>query len=152
MPLPKRTTWFFVIDKAKARIIESAGVKSGWDLIEEWVDEAARSPARDLERDRPPRGRISGTGEPFAIDARKSEHDKAGEAFLSARACDLEEAVKNNRFDQLVIAAPPGALGVLRKRLHADVTAKIIGVFDKDLTNETDHDLHAYFVDKLEHW
>ncbi|WP_165793700.1 host attachment protein [Hyphococcus luteus] len=152
MKIPKRTTWFLIADSAKARIIESNGPhQGGWRVIEEWADEDARTPSRELERDRPPRGRTIGTGEPFTMEGR-SEHDKAGEAFLAARAGDLAEAAKQTRYDQLVIVAPPSALGYLRKKLHPDVTAKVIGVYDKDLTNETERELHAYFVEKLEHW
>ena len=32
------------------------------------------------------------------------------------------------------------------------MTAKLIGVYDKDLTNETEQDLHAYFLKKIERW
>ena len=151
MKMPKHTTWFLIADSAKARLIESTGPKGEWRVIGDWSDEAARAPARDLERDRPPRGRTIGTGEPFAIEGR-SEHDKAGEAFLLARAQSLEEAAKQARFDQLVIAAPPAALGFLRKKLAPSVSEKIAGAFDKDLTNEAERDLHAYFLDKLGRW
>lgn len=151
MKIPKRTTWFLIADSAKARVIESTGPKGDWRVIEEWSDEDARAPSRDLGRDRPARGRTIGTGEPFAIEG-LSEHEKAGEAFLAARANDLAEAAMQSRFDQLVIAAPPAALGFLRKKLHPDITAKMIGVLDKDLTNESERDLHAYFLDKIDHW
>ena len=151
MKLPKRTTWFLVLDRAKARLFESTGPHGEWSVTEEWSDEDARTPSRDLGRDRPPRGRTIGTGEPFAIEG-QSEQDKAGEAFLAARARDLAEAAKGERFDQLVIAAAPAALGFLRKKLHPDVTAKMIGAYDKDLTNLADHELRDYFTEKLEHW
>lgn len=151
MKIPKRTTWFFIADSAKARLFESTGPQGDWSLTNEWSDDDARAPSRDLERDRPTRGRTIGTGAPFAVEG-KSEHDKAGEAFLAARAQDLAEAVGQSKFDQLVISAPPGALGLLRKKLHVDVTATLIGVYDKDLTNESERGLHDYFIDKLEHW
>jgi protein required for attachment to host cells len=151
MKIPKRITWFLIADSAKARLIESSGPKGDWRTIGEWSDEAARAPSRELERDRPPRGRTIGTGEPFAIEGR-SEHDKAGEAFLSARAQALEEAAKQDRFDQLVVAAPPAALGFLRKKLAQVVSDKMVGAFDKDLTNEAERDLHAYFLDRLGGW
>ncbi|MEZ5892670.1 MAG: host attachment protein [Parvularculaceae bacterium] len=151
MPLPKRTTWFLIADSAKARVIKSSGPGGSWERISEWADEDARTPSHELGLDRPPRGRNIGTGQPFAIEG-GSLHDKAGEAFLAARAKDLELASHKGEFDQLVVAAAPAALGLLRKKLPADVTAKLVGVFDKDMTNETDRDLHGYFADKLEKW
>ena len=105
----------------------------------------------NLWRDRPARGRTIGSGAPFAVQ-KASEHDKAGQAFLAARAQDITEAGKQGRFDQLVVAAPPSALGILRKKLPADATAKLIGVYDKDLTNEDEHNLQEYFLGTLEHW
>ncbi len=151
MTLPKRTTWFLIADSAKARIIESSGPRGAWKLVREWAHDDARAPSRDLGRDRPSRGRTIGTGEPFAISG-TSEHDKEAQRFLSARAQDISEACKNDLFDQLVIAAAPAALGFLKKKLHADVIAKLVGALDKDLTNETEKDLHDYFLDKLVHW
>ena len=151
MPIPKRTTWFLVADSAKARVIESSGPQGEWTLVDEWSDADARTPSRDLGRDRPSRGRTIGTGEPFAIEG-VSEHDKAGEAFLAERAADINAAHMDGKFDQLVIAAAPAALGFLRKKLQTEVTGKLISVFDKDLTNETERDLQAYFLEKLERW
>ena len=80
------------------------------------------------------------------------DHEKAGDHFLAACVQRLLEADKKEKFDQLVIAAPPAALGLLRKKLPVDATSKLIGVYDKDLTNEAERDLHEYFLGKLEHW
>ncbi|MFC2952284.1 host attachment protein [Marinicaulis aureus] len=151
MKLPRRTTWFLIVDSAKSRIFESSGPHGTWSKLEEAADDDARKPSRDLGRDRPTRGRTIGTGAPFAVTG-ASEHDKAAEEFLADCARDLAEAEKKGRFDQLVVAAPPAALGVLRKKLSAETTAKLIGVYDKDLTNENERDLHEYFLGKLEHW
>ena len=151
MKLPRRTTWFLIVDSAKSRIFESSGPHGTWSKIEETTDDDARKPSRELGRDRPVRGRTIGSGAPFAVTG-ASEHDKAGEDFLADCAQDLAEAEKKGRFDQLVVAAPPAALGVLRKKLPAETTAKLIGVYDKDLTNESESGLHEYFLGKLGHW
>ncbi|MAW80419.1 MAG: hypothetical protein CMI63_09280 [Parvularcula sp.] len=151
MKLPKRTTWFLIADSAKARIFESSGPGGTWALVEETADEDARKPSRDLGRDRLPRGRAIGAGAPFSV-TESDDHEKAGQEFLLARVQDIVEAEKKERFDQLVVAAPPAALGVIRKKLPAETTAKLIGVYDKDLTNETERELHDYFLEKLERW
>lgn len=151
MPLPKRKTWFLIADGAKARLFESKGPNAPWNLLKDKAEERARMPDRDLGRDRPARGRNIGTGAPFAIDE-PSKHDKAEEEFLVGWAKAINEAKNKNEFDQLVLAAPPSALGTIRKKLSANVIEKIVGVFDKDLTNLDDQDLHAYFKDKLEFW
>jgi len=151
MLTPKRKTWFLIADGAKARLFESYGPKAEFALKDEWSDPDAHTPARELGRERPVRGRTIGTGAPYAVNV-PSPHNKAEEVFLAARAQDINDAHKKDEYDQLTIAAPPAALGLLRKKLTSEVTAKLIGVFDKDLTNLTDHDLHTYFVDNLERW
>lgn len=151
MPVPKRITWFFIADGAKARLIESTGYKGAWERRGDWEEAEARMHDRDLERDRPTRGRDIAKGEPYAVE-RPSAHEKAAEEFLVERARELEQASRDDCFDQLVIAAAPAALGHLRKKLSPEVTAKLIGAFDKDVTNESDKDLHAYFLEKLERW
>lgn len=152
MLTPKRKTWFLVADGAKARLFESCGPNTTFTLQNEWLNDEARTPDRDLGRERPVRSRTIGTGAPYAIASRSSPHDKAEEAFLAARAHDINEGNKKQVFDQLVICAPPAALGILRKRLATEVNAAIIGIVGKDLTNSTEADLQAYFVEKLERW
>ena len=147
----RRTTWFLIADSSKARIIESNGPRGTWAILEEMSDDDARKPSRDLGRDRPARGRTIGTGAPFAVEE-NSEHEKAGKEFLSLCVQNIEQAAKKDRFEQLVIAAPPAALGVIRKKLSSEMTAMLIGAYDKDLTNETEQDLHKYFLEKLERW
>ncbi len=151
MPLPKRRTWFLIADGAKARLFESKGPKARLTLKCDWSNPNARMMARDLGRERPVRGRTIGTGAPYAVDA-PSPHEKAETAFVAARAVDINEGHKKGAFDQLIIAAPPSALGLLRKNLTPEVAAKMVGAFDKDLTNYSDRDLHAYFLDNLERW
>jgi len=151
MLTPKRITWFLIADGAKARLFESAGPKAEFTLKNEWSAPDARTPSRELGRDRPARGRNIGTGAPYAVDV-PSPHNKAEEEFLTDGALDLNDAHKRDEFDQLLIAAPPTALGLLRKKLAPDVIAKLIGVLDKDLTYLPENDLHAYLLEALERW
>jgi len=149
MLIPKRRTWFFVADGAKARLFESLGFREPWNLKKEWRDDDARLPARDLEKERPGRGHTIGAGARYSI-VKRSKHDAAESAFAKARIEFINSALEE--FDQLVLAAPPAALGEIRKGLSADVIAKFIGVFDKDLTNMPDQELHEYFQRRLERW
>ncbi len=148
---PERITWFMVADGAKARLFESKGRKLGWKLVDEWCDADARTPSRELGEDRPKRGRKSGSGGRFAVDV-LSEHEKAEEAFIHERAKFLNRAEATGKFDQLVLTAPPSALGAFRKRLSADAAGKYILVLDKDLTNTPPKELYEYFKGNVERW
>ncbi len=151
MPIAKRKTWFLVADGTKARVFESEGPKTSWECVEEWRDDDARAPARELGADRPVRGRKIGSGQNYAIET-PSEHDKAEAAFIRQCADFINASARKGAFDQLALAAPPRALGEFRKRLSADAAGKYISVLDKDLTNLSDHDLLKYYRTHIERW
>lgn len=151
MRTPHRKTWLFVTDGAKARLFESEGSNALWRLHGSWANAEALLPAHALGRDRPARGRSIGAGAAFAIET-LDLHDKAEETFVSARAQEINTAYRQGAFEQLLVAAAPHALGVLRRQLAPDVSAALIGVFDKDLTNLPERDLHAYVLEKLKRW
>lgn len=155
MRTPHRKTWFFVTDGAKARLFESGGSDQPWRLKGAWADGEARMPARALGGDRPAWGRTIGTGigtgAAFAIET-ADVRDKAEEAFVSARVREINAAYRRGEFEQLLVAAAPAALGVLRKQLAPEVAATLIGVFDKDLTNLPERELDAYVLEKLKRW
>jgi len=148
---PSRITWFMVADGTKARLFESSGRPEGWKLVNEWQDEMARSPSRDLGDDRPARGVKSGSGSRYAIDV-SDEHEKAEASFIQERATFLNSSAADGAYDQLVLTAPPTALGIFRKRLSPDATAKYVSVLDKDLTNMPEQELYEYFKNNIERW
>ncbi|MEO1241857.1 MAG: host attachment protein [Pseudomonadota bacterium] len=151
MHVPARKTWFMIADGTKARLFESAGWRQGWKLLDEWDDAAARAPSRELGDNKPTRGVKSGSGARFAIDP-SSEHDKAEDSFIRERADFLNDAANGERFDQLVLTAPPAALGLFRKRLSPATTQRCISMLDKDLTNVPEPELRDYFQTNLKRW
>jgi protein required for attachment to host cells len=148
---PKRKTWFMIADGAKARLFESLGPRERWELIHAWDDAAARMPTRELGDAPPVRGRNIGSGGRYAVEV-KSEHDKAEASFIHECTKFLNSALLDKSFDQLVLAAPPGALGEFRNCLSSDIISNFIGVFDKDLTNMPDQELFDYFKKHLVRW
>lgn len=148
---PKRTTWFLIADGTRARLFESPGWKEPWTLIDTQEDEAARAPDRELASERPGRGIKFGSGAHYGVET-VSEHDKAEKAFIEDQAQFLNAAEQRGDFDQLVLAAPPRALGALRAKLTPEVIARCIGVFDKDLAKTPEKELEEYFKQRLERW
>lgn len=151
MYTPQRTTWFVIADGARLRLFESKGVKESWELIDSQDDESARKLSHELGRERPGRGHKSGPDSRFAMGG-VEPHDKLEKEFLGKLVDKLIKAVDEDKFDQLVLAAPPRALGVLRTKFPPQLTSKCIGVFDKDLTNTPDNDLFDYFKERLARW
>ena len=149
MLTPKRMTWFFIADGAKARLFESFGYREPWSLRDEWRDDTARLPARALGNERPGRGHTIGSHSRYAM-AKGSKHESAEGGFVKLRIDFIN--LSRDEFDQLVLAAPPGVLGAMRKGLLPEVCSKFTAVFDKDLTNMPDQQLLDYFKKHLERW
>lgn len=61
-------------------------------------------------------------------------HRLAEDRFVQRIADDMEKDLANGEFDQLVVAAPPVALGEFRKAASVSVTKATILEIDKDLT------------------
>lgn len=151
MPNLNRTTWFLFADSAKARLYESRGFLKGWTLVQEMNSDDARKPDRELGTSPPTRGRKIGSGGRYGV-SEASEHEQAGEAFVTGVARFLNEAAAAAKFDQLVVSAPGRALSTLRRYLRHEATEKYIAVWDKDLTNMTETDLFDYCRERLDRW
>ena len=136
-----RTIWVVAADGARARAFENT--RAGEGLSEAWSmqDADAREPTRDLGADKPGRGRTSGTGDPYALQPKADWHDQAAERFLAAVAERLNRDAAENKFDQLVLAAPAKALGQLRPRLADPVRQRLRQEFDKDVAALNGHAL-----------
>lgn len=50
------------------------------------------------------------------------------------------------RFSELVLVAAPPVLGEMRKELHKEVSDRIIGEVDKDLTNHPVHEIEVLIL------
>lgn len=64
-------------------------------------------------------------------------------SFAQDIAIWLDEAVKEDAFDRLVLTAAPHMLGDLRKVLSKPVHTRVVAEVDKDLTKMGEKDLYA---------
>jgi protein required for attachment to host cells len=61
-------------------------------------------------------------------------HQLEEDRFAAETAELLKKRAFNNDYDSLVVVAPPKTLGELRKHYHKEVSSRLIGELDKDLT------------------
>jgi protein required for attachment to host cells len=61
-------------------------------------------------------------------------HEIAEEQFAASVASKLNEAALANRFEKLIIVAPPNSLAALRKNLDPKTSQRVVAEVDKDLT------------------
>jgi len=76
-------------------------------------------------------------------------HDEVKQNMVMAIAAKLKQASNNHEFDQLIIAASPHILGLLRRHLAVDVIARIIAEAPKDFTHYPTDDLLTHLEQTL---
>lgn len=121
-------------DGQKALFLRNKGNPRRVSLVVEQILERDNPPTRTQGTDRP--GRAS-----FSVGLARSAMEEADWHHIAKErfAIELSEALYRhahaNRFDKLVIIAPPKVLGDLRKAFHAEVSARISAEVPKELTS-----------------
>jgi protein required for attachment to host cells len=110
----------------------------------EFAFEREDHPSRDLGTDRP--GRLDAMpGGPRSAVEQTDFHERAEEDFLRKAADALDEALDAGTIRSLVVAAPPRALGILRRRFSADLKRAIRAEIDADIAHMPITELQTYF-------
>mgnify|MGYP003339847821 FL=1 len=136
MPI-KRCIWMVVADASQARIFSTEGSRQG--KLSELAEESLKNSelhrhARDVGSDRPGRTVESIGSVRHAADAGVDLHREEKDRFARRIAAHLEERARQNRFDAVILIAPPRSLGALRPALGPETHRRLIREIDKDLT------------------
>jgi len=140
--------WFLVADGRRARLLTEA--RRGAALEEAWAIEIGPDDLYD-PKDRPPRSFDRAGAGRHAMDKGRDLHEAEEEKFLKRVAERVGDGEKHKRFDHLVIAAPPRALGVLRALLPAGAQSRIRAETPKDLVDEDAPKLRERLHELLRH-
>jgi len=110
---------------------------------------------REMEQDNPPT-REQGVERPGRHSDGPSAHNSAcaetdwhrlgKERFADEIADRLYKMAHRGDFDAIVLIAPPLVLGELRKKLHQEVTSKVVGELPKTLTNHPIYDIETFLA------
>jgi protein required for attachment to host cells len=135
MPLNslKNRTWILVADGARALLIRNEGsaTKPKFALIHRYEQE---NPAtREQGTDRP--GRTNDATTHKSAMEPTDWHQIAEDRFVHEIAEVISSAFERHEFDALVIAAPPTALGEMRKALPDQIRDHVLTEINKDLTH-----------------
>ncbi|MBB5751303.1 host attachment protein [Prosthecomicrobium pneumaticum] len=138
-------SWVVVCDGAKALAFRNEGDS---ELVNLWpVDVMLQPnlPARALGTDRPGRS-FQSHGAARSALADVDRHEEAEEAFLAAVAEAVDKAVAEHSVRDLILVAPPRALGVLRKHLAPTTKAIISAEIGKDLVHLSTYEIQKHLV------
>lgn len=139
-----RRIWIMVADAARARFFISEGGKLRPNDEASFDDPAAHLRSRDLVSDRPGRTVESVGGAHHAEEPRVDPHRAAKTAFARRVAEFVEQSAIADKYDDLLMVAPPQMLGDLRGALGRHAAARLIGTAPKDLIKIPISELQAH--------
>ncbi|MGZ4956345.1 host attachment protein [Methylobacter sp.] len=128
-----KLTWILVADNTRARIFTADTPSSPLEEIEDLSHTEGRLHDREITSDLPGRIKSSNAvGHAFEqpTDPKKHESDNFAHRITEY----LENAHNTNRFEQLLIIAPPSFLGLLRNHLPEQIKKRVRLELDKELT------------------
>jgi protein required for attachment to host cells len=124
----------FVGDGRKALFLRNDGDEKFANFVTVNVMAEENPPSREQGSDRPGRAFPSAHSSSRSAVESTDWHEVEETHFAQHAATALERFVRERSAPALVIAAPARTLAELRRVLHADVKARIIGEIDKDFT------------------
>lgn len=130
----KQGTFVLVADGEKALFLRNVGdlANPNLEVVREIQEE--NPPTREQGTDRPGRASGPNANSLSAVDD-TDWHRIAKERFAVELSERLYRMAHRGDFERLVLVAPPLVLGEMRKKLHKEVTDRIVGEFAKTLTN-----------------
>lgn len=142
--------WILVADRARARVFHALLDAQGpFPVLAVLVHAAGRLQRHEMESDSPgtvmhPSGVLSGI-EPHEDVAHRESRK------FAAQICEhLDRACLENRFDRLIVVAPPDFLGVLREQWTARIQSRIAYELHKELAGFSDTQIQPRLVEILE--
>ncbi len=139
------TTWIVAADESRARVLQVARPEQRLLEIEDMLNPEGRLQDRDLQSDAEPRfsGR-TGSG-PASDPEAEGAVEHSAKLFAKEVGRYLEKARTEQRFDELVLVAPPKFLGALRQELDKEVKKLVVDELPKDLSWFSARELETYF-------
>lgn len=142
-----KITWVVVADGQKALLFSNDDTPEQPLLNILSKNEIDNPPTREQAANR--RGRFNDNGAGGAQRSAVDDtdwHEFEKQRFAKDFAQALNHAALKNAFDDLIIIAPPQALGQLRKELHKETQARLLFTVDSDLTNHSVEDIEDHLA------
>ncbi len=137
-------TYFLVADETEARLLENLGVGGDVHQLSHYTEnDSGLAPTGFADQRSSSQG--AGGQARHGGDPSTTERENARNVFATYLAGMIKDASQKDKFDRLVLSAPPQMLGVLRNALDGKV--EIYGDLDKNLVNTPTDDLAKYFAD-----
>lgn len=140
-----RTTWALVADGSRARIFELSDISREMRELLDFAHPEGRAHNRDLATDA--QGRFYGKGdrtEAHSAPDRAAPVAHEHQLFARELAEHLEKGRTENRYDRLVLIAPPSFLGLLRSSLSREAQKLVYKTLAKDIVKLDAKEIEPY--------
>lgn len=129
-----------VADGRKMLFLRNEGDATYPNLVVERAVEQENGPNRDQLSG--PAGRISSSQGATGSAVGETDYHQIEEDRFAAEAANLlKRRALAHDFESLIVVAPPRTLGEMRKHYHKEVSDRLTGELDKDLTNHAIPDI-----------
>jgi protein required for attachment to host cells len=143
--MKKLRVWYVIADGGRARFVER-NEEGAFQTLSSFISAELHQSAHELGRDRPARVKESASPARSAIEPRRDLHEAVKEDFIRTVAHTLAAELKDQKFDELVLVAPPGVIEELKESLSKPTAKVVIKELHKDLTKVPDHELTGHLA------
>jgi protein required for attachment to host cells len=144
--MKKLRLWYVIADGGRARFV-TRDEEGAFRTLSSFVSTELHKSAHELGRDRPARVKQSASPARSAVEPRRDLHEAAKEDFIRTVADTLASELKDEKFDELVLVAPPGVISELKDSLSKPTSNVVVKELHKDLTKVPDHELTAHLAE-----
>jgi protein required for attachment to host cells len=141
----KPRLWYVIADGGRARFV-ARDEEGAFRTLSSFVSTELHKSTHELGRDRPARVKESASPARSAVEPRRDLHEAAKEDFIRTVADTLASEFKDEKFDKLVLVAPPGVISELKVSLSKPTVNVVVKELHKDLTKVPDHELTAHLA------
>jgi protein required for attachment to host cells len=124
-----------VADQAEAIFYDTPSLDARPKEVGRISDPLAHLQDRDLVSDRPGRAYESVGHARHAIARENDPRHQEAVRFARRISCRLDDALRRDEFDELVVVAGPPFLGLMRKELSEQARRRVVHTINKDLVH-----------------
>ena len=142
-------TWLMVADTSQAKFfsVDKKGILSELERLEH---PEGRLHVSELTSDLPGRAFDSaGNGGRHTMETKLSPKEQEAIGFAKKIGHQLESHREKGEFEKLIVIAPPAFLGLLRKKMGANITRTITTEIGKNLIGQTDQEIRKHLPEKI---
>jgi len=144
----KHGAWVLICDGRKALLTQNAGDDAAPNLQVRETFEHPELPTRELGSDKPGRS-FSSVGDRRSATEPTDLHELAQEDFLKKIAATLDRNVSGHRIDNLILVAPPRAIGFLRRILSRAVRKVVHHEIERDYVRMPLYEVERHLAQHL---